>query len=124
MAISKNPPDAVAQKKPDPFPGERARQWRRYTERAALAVTVLGCLALVSVIWYSDGKVLDSSIKYLQSFESKDAQSSRSYAQNCKDPRNSNTVYCQERTGRTESDWKAMSRSQGGKSSQYTLHGH
>ncbi|MFN8392690.1 MAG: hypothetical protein U0136_20530 [Bdellovibrionota bacterium] len=102
--------------------GEDARRRRRFLESTALVLTVVGCLGLAFTIWYTDGKVLDSSIEFLQSFESKDSQAPRDYAQNCQDPRNKNTPYCQDRMAQTESDWKSMGRTQGGKTNYFTLH--
>jgi hypothetical protein len=110
-----------AKNKTSVFRGEEIRRRHRFLERLAIGLTVAFCGVILFAIWYSDGRVLDSPIKFLQSFESKDAQAPRNYAQNCRDPRNKNLPYCQDKIAQTEAEWRSMSRTQGGKTNHFTL---
>ena len=76
-------------------------------------------LGMGMAAWLTDGRIVSSSLKFLQSF---DPLESRNPAANCSNPKNKNTPYCQERRAATSANWSEMSKSSGGKSAPYTLH--
>lgn len=70
--------------------------------------------------YLTNGSIVQSSIRFLQSFEPLE---SRNPALNCSNPKNKNTPYCQERKAAINASWTEMNRSYGGRSAPYTVHG-
>lgn len=100
---------------------EALRKRRRMVERAALGATLAFLSGVGVLAWYTDGRVFDHPIQVLQAMGGSQYQQSRNAAVNCKDPRNKNTPYCQQRDARSAAEWAAMSRVQGGKVSPFSL---
>lgn len=109
-----------AKRNAEPFRGEKERRRKQLIERFILGATVAFCLAVVFAVWYSEGRVLEDPVRFLQTFEV--IPTSRDIAQNCRHPKNRNTPYCQERLAKIESDWQSMNRTQDGKVNPFTLH--
>ncbi len=105
-----------------PFPGEQERRRKALIERFILGATLTFCVLVISAVWYSEGKVLDGTTRFLAQFAGKDAQSPRDFAQNCRHPKNRNTPYCLERTAEIDASWQSMSKNQEGKANPFTLH--
>ena len=105
------------------FPGEKERWRKMMLDRLILAATFSFCGLMIFTVWYSQGRVLDKPIRFLSQFAGKDALAPRNAAQNCANPKNKNTPYCQEREGQVQADWQSMSRNQDGETNPFTLHG-
>lgn len=101
---------------------EQARKRRQLYERIALGTTVLFIGVIVLIAWQTEGAIFKSPITTLQSLAGSEYQQSRNAALNCKDARNKNTVYCQEREAKANAKWSEMNKVHGGKVSPFTLH--
>lgn len=106
-----------------PFRGEQERRRKQLLERIILASTVAFCFILIFSVWWTRGRVLDSSVRFLAKFAGVDAQSPREAAMNCRHPKNINTPYCIEHEAKVEESWRSMNRNQGGKTNAFSLHG-
>jgi hypothetical protein len=100
----------------------KQRRQRVFLERTALGLALLFSLIVVGLSMYTDGRVMDTFVRALQSLESEDQRPSASAVLNCRHPRNRNTPYCQERLRDVESTWMHTVRTGSGVSYQYTLH--
>jgi hypothetical protein len=99
---------------------ETAALKKRQQDLLIISGLVVFLTTIALVAWTSDGRIVSSSIKFLQSFEPLE---SRNHAANCSKPKNKNTPYCQERKAAINASWTEMNRSSGGKNAPYTLHG-
>ncbi len=68
------------------------------------------------VIWFTDGRVFD----VVMQFEAAGVATNNP-AVSCRNPKNKNTPYCQERKARTEGNWQSISRHSGGKGAAFSL---
>ena len=101
---------------------EQTRRRRQLYERIALASTFVFIGAVCLIAWQTDGAIFQSPISALQSLGGSEYQQSRNALINCKDPRNTNTPYCQERIAKMNAKWTEMNKVHGGRVSPFTLH--
>jgi len=120
--LKKRKPESNVRQKPENSVA-RVDVESRFVEHFALVFSLLFVGSIGFLIWYTDGKIINSTVRVLQSFESSDAQASRLSAVNCQDPRNKNTPYCVERAANIESEWNALGHSRSGPGSMFSLHG-
>ena len=83
-----------------------------------LAFTVVFALS----IWLTNGRVIDHTAEFLQSFETSLIRPSKNEAVNCRLDSNKNTPYCLNRTGKIEGDWQNIIRNRNVDKNQFTLH--
>jgi hypothetical protein len=93
---------------------KRLRDRQRRVERITIAILALIVSVMVGVILFLP--VIGGGLEW-------GAEKVRNPAEACKNPKNKNMPYCQDRIGRAEADWREMSRFQGGKVNKFTLHG-
>lgn len=86
-----------------------------------MGVVCLFLLGVCVAAWLTDGQVFSTPISALRSLESKEGQSSSNASVNCRNPKNKNTPYCQDRAAEVEGQWQGISRIQGGKAAPFKL---
>ncbi len=91
-------------------------------EQTFAAVVLSLVMLFTAVGWYTGGQFFMTAASFLQSFNPNSNQS-RNQAQNCQDPKNRNTPYCQDQMRSSASTWKSVSRSWGGKAPAFKLSG-
>jgi hypothetical protein len=101
---------------------EALRRRQKKVERIALAIALSFILFVSALAFLTDGEVFSGTLSVLRSFENPDASTPHNAALNCLDPRNKKMPFCQERTGRLESEWRSVVRSHGGRTNPFSLH--
>ena len=100
---------------------ERLRWRRKITERIALCLVSLFLVGVGVAAWMTEGQVFNAPLTALRSLESREGQGSSNASVNCRNPKNKNTPYCQDREAQVEGQWQGISRIQGGKAAPFKL---
>jgi hypothetical protein len=93
---------------------KKLRDRQRRIERITIAILGVIVVAMVGVILVLP--VVGGDLKW-------GAEKAKNPSEACRNPKNKNMPYCQDRFGKAEADWREMSRFQGGKVNKFTLNG-